>query len=361
MTYFRAIHFDRLFSGSVGIDYQGDINIRSWEEKSRDIKGRVAYLPLDYYSRQSVKECLAAEDNSSAVWPKTGKKLWICKESRIPRALLRNSDYKITIDKENADYIVVPELTDDEVSQRVDDLIYIRTNSVGTSLFYLTFNRGYEYQNSKEKTDEILPKIEAALKEKFCIFEDEDVLELIHHPEYDMTTVYFVKNTPEIEQILTGNMVKDYIVDTRIRITAPTEMTAEALQIWSKMEDGREMMAKAVIASDWQNHPVTTCVFLNAYNLRYYGGEQLRYVQKCVNYAYYERNSTFPAELIVQPEDWNLLQDWLMLRAGMGPEGGFKVQRGEGDTKFIRYAECIKPLHISEPMQFQDIEARLKI
>ena len=355
MADFRAIHFSELYSGSINIDRYDRVSIRTWLESTRDVKGRIAYLPLNDF-QYDIRDCIDDNDKSDDLWPKTGKTIWISKESHVPRALLRNSDYKITIDKDKADYIIVPEQTDDEVSVRKADIICIYKCAF-TKLYYFTISEGYY---NKKLSDNNIDAVKAALKERFAINSETEELEIIYNSEFEQTPAYFVKKCPEIEEILTGNMTKEYVVDTRVRITAPTEMTAEALQIWSKMDDGREMMAKAVIASDWQEHPCTTCVFINSMGLYWAGGEQMKYVKKSVNYEYYDRHGSFPPGLEVQPKDWNTLQDWLMLRAGMGPEGGFKIQRGEGDTKFVRYAECIKPLHITEPMLYQDIEARLK-
>lgn len=149
------------------------------------------------------------------------------------------------------------------------------------------------------------------------------------------------------------------VLDTRLRIEATTEINPEMLQIWSK-ENDKNMLCKHIIGSEWQKYPCTIAAFIQEFSLQYYGGEQMKYVLKSIDFEYYRYNDGFKPNQEIQPEDWNLLQDWIMMQNGLSPDGGFIVERDNGINHLTRHAICFKPYRISEPTLYQEIEAKLK-
>ena len=360
---YKAVHFTQIIPGSVKLNGYGQASVRVCGEKTGDIRGKTAYLPLDNKTKEP-RKLIGLKDKSSEVWPKTGKTLYICKESHVPRTLIRNSDYKITINRENADYVVIPAVPEDEMSTRVFNIAYLIEGPRRNVLYYFILSFPWGHAEGKAEPEEV-ETIKKAIKDKFTVDDDETAY-FFSFENLVLTTMYFLKNNQEIEDILTGEIHDaetdrdkyQIVLDTELRLEPTTNITLDTLEIWSKMTD-RNMQAKAIIASDWQKYPCTTSVFIDKENLEYWGGEQMRYILRSIDHDTYRYNHTFKKTRIIEPDDWNLLQDWLMRIVGLKPEGGFKIQEGEGLAKFAHYAECFKPCKISEPTPFQEIMARL--
>jgi hypothetical protein len=363
---YKAVHFDKLFSGRVILHDSGSTEVRLYSESyPGELRGKVAYLPLNA-ATDHPKPLLGQKDWSSSVWPKTGKKLYVCKESHIPRAIIRNSDYKITIDKDNADYIVIPAPKDEEIAKRNCNVAYI-VYGYKTCLYY--FNVCYDWKEDCNQVDQDdVQTVYDAIKDKIHLETGETSefhqLALLNLASFD---IYFVKRCEEVEQVLTGEDLDEshkekfrIIWDTKLRIDSTNEISADMLQIWEKM-DTKSLIAKSIIGSNWQQYPCTISVFIDYMSLGFYGGDQMDYILDSLDYKYYRVNKTFRPNKEIQPDDWNLLQDWLMLKAGVPKEGGFKVQKIEGPLALAHYAECFKPCKITEPTLYQEIEARLKI
>ena len=362
----QAIKFTQLIPGTVILDNYGNVKVRTHGESTKDIKGKVAYLPLTDNDKNP-RNLIGLKDSSRLCWPKTGKTLYVCKESHVPRALLRNSDYKITINRDNADFVVIPAPTEEEVSTRVFNIAYLVQNSGKLNmLYYFTLNYPWGHDEDKANPEDVT-KIKEEIKRRIPTGEDE-TSQFFGKDELELQTMHFFKDVQEYEDILTdaiydsetGRPRYKIVLDTELNIDSTNEITPEMLVIWSKMNDDKNILAKHIIGSNWQKYPCTIAVLLNDMNIMFYGGEQMKYVMKSIDYDYYKYNGTFKPNQLIQPEDWNMLQEYVMLKAGMKPEGGFKVQRGSGLGKFVHYAECVKPCKITEPTLFQEIEARLK-
>ena len=363
---YQAIKFTELIPGTVTMDNYGNIRIRTYGEITKDIKGKVAYLPLTNNVKKP-RELIGGKDSSGSCWPKTGKTLYVCKDSHVPRALLRNAEYKITINRDNADFVVIPAPREEDVSTRMFNIIYTIQGPKHLALYYFTLNYPWGHDEDKANLEDVEP-IKEEIKKRIPADEDES-FQFFGTDELNLQTMYFLKDIQEYEDILTDairNPETDrdkysIVLDTELNIDSTSEITPEMLQIWSKMDGDRHILAKHIIGSNWQKYPCTVSVIIDDMNMCFYGGEQMRYVTRSIDFDYYRYNKTFRHDRLIQPEDWNMLQDWIMLKTGMKPEGGFKIQRGSGIGKFVHYAECVKPCRISEPTLFQEIEARLKI
>lgn len=357
---YRAVHFTNLYSGKVIFDNYGGMKAKVYSENTMDVKGKVAYLALDT-STQEPWTILNGKDNSYHCWPKTDKVLYIAKESRVPRMILRNSDYKITINPNNADYVVIPANYEDDVPKREFNIAYIASKDKDVLLYYFTFD--YSWSAKVQHDAASVEKIKKVILDKLNYGDDWNQ-EFYYFDQLPTTYVYFVKRCPEVESILTDNTFNyKVIIDTRLRIDSPIGINIDSLKIWGKMSmtSEREMVAKAIIGSSWKEYPCTIAAFIDHYNLDYYGGEQLAYVKKSIGYDYYRNHYKFRADREVQPNDWNLLQEWLMSLVGLDEKGGFiSYQLSDSALLLTRHAKCFKPVYISEPMLFQEIEARLK-
>ena len=360
---YKAIRFDKLVPGAVTIDNFHGVRINLYGERTLDIKGKVMYLPLDNKTR-TPQEMVRDKNRSSRVVPKTGQTLYICKESHIPRKLLRNSDYKITINRDNADSVVVPTPSDEDVATRKYNILYIVTGAT-TSVYYFVLNYNFGHTDDEADPDDV-QKIKDAIKKRIYVAENESA-DFFCYDNLNVSTMYFLKKCQEIEDILTGAIYDEetkrdrykIAIDTQIRLEPTNEIDMEMLQIWEKMDD-LNMLCKLIIGSNWQKYPCTISAFLGDSSVKYYGGEQMRYIKESLDFSYYNEYGRFRPNREVQPEDWNLLQNWLMVKAGVGENGGFKRKERSSPMNLVHYAEVYKPCKITEPTLFQEIEARLK-
>lgn len=361
---YKAVHFSSIKPGVVRIDNYGGLTVKVYAERTMDVKGRVAYLPLD--SDTDAPEVLINKrDRSSVCYPKTGKTLYVCSESKVPRALLRNSDYKITINRENADYVVIPEQTPDEIGVRESNITFIVKSGDKMHIYYflLEFSWGKDINSVNAQ---MIEQIKTAIQNRIVLEENESA-EFYYIGNLVKNKIFFVRKCQELEEILTGE-INDFglgknkyqiVLDTKLKIDPTNEISAEMLQIWSKMDD-KTMLAKHIINSNWQKYPCTISAFIRDKSLEYWGGEQMKYVTKSIDYNHYRTYDSFRPNQEIEPEDWNLLQDYLMAKVGLGPEGGFEKERMDGIFHSVFYAACFKPCRISEPTLYQEIEARLK-
>lgn len=361
---YRAIHFKSINNGLVRLDNYDNITVKVWGEKTQDLKGKVAYFPLDS-DTEPPEVIINKADLSKLCYPKTGKTLYVCSESKVPRALLRNSDYKITINRDNADYVVIPYQDSEEIASREQNITLVVEKNDFTHIYY--FSLELSYRRDADSVDSaLIEKIKKAILDR--VSPDTDATATFCYiGNLKKASIYFVKKCKELEEILTdklsdpetGRKIFNPVLDINLKIEATNDINLEMLQIWSKMDD-KNLLCKHIINSKWQDYPCTVSAFVEEASISYWGGEQMRYVLKSIDFDYYRRNHAFRPNQEIQPEDWNLLQDWIMVQHGFGPDGGFKVRRAEGIGRLVRRAICVKPYKISEPTLYQEIEAKLK-
>ena len=160
---FRAIHSMDFRPGKILLGKSG-ATVKIYTGNNNDLRGRTAYLPLSVGSEPA--QTLHAMNHSGVVWPRTGLTLFISKESKVPRAIVRNSSYKITIDPNNADYVVIPSvMEEDDVIEREARIAYIVTKAdKSISVYYFNVQLEWSRQSIdddalKEIKDEIMARI----------------------------------------------------------------------------------------------------------------------------------------------------------------------------------------------------------
>jgi len=362
---YKAVHFNKANPGLVRLDNYDGITVKVYSERTSDLKGRVAYFPLDS-NTESPEALINKKDKSNICYPKTGKTLYVCSESKVPRAILRNSDYKITINRENADFVVIPYQASEEISSREQNITLVVEKNDFTHIYYFELELSYR-RNADSVDAALIEQIKKKILERIEV-EEGATATFYFIGNLQKSKIYFVRKCQELEEILTDEITDSEtkrlkfnpLLDINLKIDAINEINLEMLQIWSKMDD-RIMLCKHIINSDWQKYPCTIAAFVEDRNLQWSGGEQMKYVLRSIDFEYYRYNNTFKPNQEIQPDDWNLLQDWIMLKNGLGSDGGFKVCRAsDGVEHLVRRAICVKPYKISEPTLYQEIEAKLK-
>lgn len=168
---YKVVHFNKVNPGLVRLDNYDGITVKIYSEKMSDLKGKVACLPLDSDTK-SPEEIIKRIDCSHLCYPKTGKTLYVCSESKVPRALLRNSDYKITINRENADYVVVPDQSEEDIASREQNITLVTEDNNGFIRIYY-FQLELSYRRNVDSIDAaMIEKIKKAILERVDIDED---------------------------------------------------------------------------------------------------------------------------------------------------------------------------------------------
>lgn len=235
--------------------------------------------------------------------PCEGDTLYVEPKARIFRDLLRNSGYKITRSPEKADAVIIPEPDpSDFCSHDYKLLAYDYENN---RLFMCTVNRSPRASEDVSEED-----IALLLKKMRCLFGED--LEFFYCSglkcSFRMTLV------PPIESYL--DILEDkypdriYTSDEYVRFTPTSEINIETLEVWSRITED-DILEKCIAGCDWHKYPYTLHVFLNAehtYDLR-------RVTSKSVNMALEFIHSS--TERAIEPEDWNMLQQWVMHKLGL--------------------------------------------
>lgn len=272
-------------------------------------------------------------------------RIFIAPESKISRDVLRNGGYSITYKREAAQYIIVP--------------------AVGN---YTTFSCNALYRKDDDSC--VLIDIQIPKQKGRTTFDSDEVQAILNYlqgtmayasehlyyaEDFSRFGVSFVPKCEDYEDILLERYTeREYIDETNVIYNTSTDICPETLLVWSKLDDDR-LLEKAIVASNWEEYPVTLGLFLrDTINLSTYSfGWQGRVVLEAIDYAsiWYdnEKNRTVTAK------DWNMYQSFLMAKYGAPPEGGFVSGRIEdGDSKFLRSRRAIKPILATEDKTIED-------
>ena len=139
---YKAVKFNSINNGIVRLDNYDGITVKVYGESTMDLKGKVAYLPLDSDTK-SPEVIINKLDRSKNCFPKTGKTLYVCSESKVPRKILRNSDYKITISREKADYVVIPFQDHEDIAFRTQNITLVAEKNGKAHIYYFLVELSY--------------------------------------------------------------------------------------------------------------------------------------------------------------------------------------------------------------------------
>lgn len=286
-------------------------------------------------------------------------KLFISPDCKIPRDLVRNSGYKVVMNKDNADYVVVPTPKDTQCSSYSFNVAF--TLKDNEDAYFIRVNR---HDGIETFTDEEIEIILERIKQEVADYGYE-VDEFFYNNDLSKFKVYFVPKCEEYRDIFERKYKYQYALDTNVELVGATNMSIETLEIWSHM-DSEQVLQKSVMNSDWQKYPCTLAVFLreerNAYCYRPTG--QWAWLLNQIHYNIFENDIEY-ADVITTPEDWNMLQKWVMHKLDVSDSGGY-VRWKDYDNlpwsykKVITQRMYVKPVNITEEANFNNLISRAK-
>lgn len=321
-----------------------------WVYHKKEVINKMAcYYP---FGTNTISQLYEMTSNNSIM---PGCKLFIAPECKTGRDTFRNSGYKITRDKDKADVIVVPDV---KASMFFNYHCNMVAKDEDTDKLYIIELHKSGYDNpiiDKEDIERASEYVESAIGLKV---DDSQMTDFY---------VWFIPKCDEIKNVLTENMLNvPYVQESRIPVSASTSFTAETLIFWENIDDPNLLM-RTICTSDWMDYPVTLLAFLtitqnkldNRNWFNYANGDFRRILQN-IGYSAYSDFRYQVRYHSLSPKDFNMLQAYLYMKLGLGPEGGIINQKtlASLDSDFHPYLQrkiALKPLQIPTKMNEETI------
>lgn len=274
--------------------------------------------------------------------------IYVAPEVSLSRDTLRNSGYKIVRSKEKATCTVVPDL---KVISKFEYNIAVigQTNDV-----YLFVHDGHSL-----KRDEPLNLVDE-LFERYFHTEDKSGYEFIYDTTLSEQKAYSIYPCEEYPNMWDDTQEPlDYTFESRLKLTPTTEVSPELFAIWSKCNDS-DLIASAVLQTDWKTYPFTIAVFLRTKFPYIYhtASKALKHVLNEIGFFNLKDYST--SSMVVSPEDWNMLQKCQLSLLGLPETGGF-IDPGKDVPDVLPHKMCVKPMYIDKPATFESLKTMVKV
>jgi hypothetical protein len=281
-------------------------------------------------------------------------KLFISSACKLPRDLVRNSGYQITRDKDKADFIIIPNCNAAKIATYKYNLAFKRDGSDDINLIVINRTDGGN-KFSEDDVNIILNNVK----------DNEGDVEFFYRNNLEPFYCSFLPKCDEYveiyENILSNKSTLKYVRDNMMQLTGSNTISIETLEVWSRIGD-RQVLEKSVINSDWSKYPCTMAVFLAAEQSIYcnYASGQWKWLLNQIEYSKFDTYRSLD-DRVITPEDWNMLQKWIMYKLGLPENGGYlnlNISNIDPNYRpFIRTRVCCMPYKISEEMTFDNIAA----
>lgn len=280
-------------------------------------------------------------------------KIFIAKGCRVPKDIYRNTGYILTTDMSKADTIVVPSPL--KFTIHYFDIAAMKEDN----LLLLSFSINRRHSNK-----------DAMLREKY-FGQAKDYLarcgySVLHDSPYFMKYCTMFEPHDIYKDIFDGKYIasdKLLLDELAVKVRPPVKINLDTLELW-KSYTSTPILIQSICASNWQDYPVTLCVFLHEeVNIGTSNVPQpFKLILEQIGYT---STSTFKDDLRdreIQPDDWNLLQSYIMRKLGVDANGGYISPSRFGYSNLpdiIRKKYLVAPKKISHPTLFENIIASL--
>lgn len=294
-----------------------------------------------------------------------GKTLFVEPKARITRDLLRNSGYKITLDREKADYIVIPDPDEFRTSRYVSNLLVYRPfdNSLYQFCVYDRHRDLIDQNNFSENDCSTLRVwLENFLNTGHSLSEP---LQMYMRDDFSIWYMAYIPQIESYREILTEvPQGRRYIFDSEVRFQPNNNISVETLEIWSHITD-ITLLEKCVIGSDWQDYPLTMLTFLTAeHEVLLSSGHYGRNFDMVLD-AIHFWESNYPENALVSPQDWNMLQSWIMHKLHLEDDKPGYIDKKAFDNlspeykDFLRVRAAVAPMKVNGEIALQNLKVLL--
>lgn len=343
MALFITFPYRNAYYGTFSYDNYDVLNLYTYHTKSYDTKNRLAFLPNvtessawfalpNYYYSCAVGSKSYASRNVKSIYFNDG--------CTTPRSLFRDSGYKIVLDPERADAIIVPIMP-----APTGTFAFLVACTKNGDLFLYHKNVPYN-----QKTGEGFVSVEEKARvETDLINRGFEIIQSWMNSH----NCYFYKNCSAFEDVLikdrrTSNKV--YIREDALPINAPVHISVDVLDLWKRCEDD-DILDKAICASDWKDYQFTLRSFLRCFKFRFannsYRSSYFKTIFRVIDCGNAKDKG------VVTPKDWNMWQAFCLHLCNVPPEGGItaassipiEIQR------YIQIKSAVRPVKITEPQE----------
>mgnify|MGYP007068176097 CR=1 FL=1 len=315
-------------------------------------RGRAALFGTKNLGRSvSQYDLLQSYFNYRQTCANIGTSLHVCPECSISRDMLRNSGYVIKMKPDGADYIVIPRFESD-----VPKLHFNVAASCRNTMLFLTVTR------AGDRVSDSIPDF----------ITDDMICNFLKSLDYDVKYIFrnrclceFVPYVRMFETLLDMPFSnRPVVTEDRVQLIPTSKICVETLDVWKNINDA-ELLGRLISGSDWENYPVTLCVFLSEYKpyMQWPTSRYFRYVLDSIGYNSNDTLLGMLSQRIVQPDDWDMLQSFIMHDLGVPEAGGYismNAARRNSLLRFCRSATAVKPSRISTPTLFSEIREKNK-
>lgn len=353
MSKYKIIEYDTLKTGIIRVYGSSIIQYKTSTVRNRNTIN--SFAVMDVSTKSSVQSSIL--DNMIFHTVSNNDKLYIYPGCKMAREHYRKSGYSIVRNPEAADACIIPDLPDNFMSIEYDIALFNQETKTLELLLVYYGSRGFIRltQNSDRYQDSL-----DALKARFgdTLISD------------DSKSQYctFVPNKLNYKDIILDSFPdRYYATESSVKIESSLNISVETLDLWSRYPSS-DLLMKTICQSDWRIYPVTLLCFLYRYRNKidlYKMTSDFKYVIDTIGYNY---NLSLRANLrnrIIEPEDWNMLQAWLMHLFEVDPKGGFtncpKYRSAIDDLMMLcKHKMCVAPLIISSPMTIETLSTLTK-
>lgn len=271
-----------------------------------------------------------------------GKKVFVDPSCHIRRDLVRRN-FKITRDKDSADYILFPDTPPDPKYGTSQVVVY------GPDETFVSVEIKSPIIND-EMWNMLLMTLTANYGSGSLLYTNRN----------SPFTYWFLPYYEIYIDILTEkdcDKRRKYLNEYKIPY-GEVKLTPEALMMWRNIKNS-SMLASEIKQTDWRNYPFTLSCFLiieaDKYNVMHHTMNEIRYSLP-VNFtdAYNRRGNYSFADFdnkYIAPEDWNLMQEYLLMRLGVSKDGGFVSIPPDFPYEYrqlLRQRLAVAPLYLKE-------------
>ena len=380
----QTFPYDYLIKASVGI-HNKSVSVNYCREEGNEYKNQMLYYDSQSTSLPEPQSVICFNTQLPHILP-GGTKLYFSPKSNIPRDYVRNT-HKIVRDPANAEFIVIPDLTD-RINRFGYQILFSCANNYSTFAVYLLFDHETCKKNPIKalnlSLDDIIGPVINRINSNYVapsnyidttaytILDSIDITSLYDWDDksYSLRRGYSVPNLPEYEDILTHkqNGTAQYLFDREINYNNPTELTPEMLYVMRKNSD-KEIVLRSIAATNWKEYPLTTAVFLFSY---FQGGDVYnssipsgaRFMATDLEVTKYYTWQNYLRHLnnsLVSTQDIALLQDWLFKELNIDGKCGY-IDFDIYNTLPAPMKDCLRKkmavskVNTTQPIMLQDLK-----
>lgn len=280
--------------------------------------------------------------DAEGVLNRSVKALYICPEVHITRDLFRNSGYNIVSKPEKANYVIVPEV---ERERHLSQSTCHAYNVEHDTLLCYTF---IDWRTRTAVTVDQFQVVKNAMPDWFKTHTSSE-------SSYRHTlSVCVLPDIPVYkEMLLYTHYERTYVQELDVPLNTP-KINLQTLSIWYAC-DCKDTLCGMICNSNWQEYPLCTRMILYCQCITLKSDVTSKYMKFVMQALSYFKDSSIE-DTVVQPQDWNLWQDFIVAHPATINKNFEQYKRYNSLMRFSNTVIQVKPFYIDTEMRIGEIE-----